>query len=70
MEVDLPHSNRLDAEEKDAAEGETPEPASDYEPGPDAGPELDENASEEPADEGHDATVPVSEASADTFPAK
>jgi hypothetical protein len=32
----------------ETTEGETAEPQSDYEPGPDAGPELDENAPEEP----------------------
>jgi segregation and condensation protein B len=60
----------IELEEGDAAEGETPEPASDYEPGPDAGPELDENASEEPADETREATVPASDVSAGTSPAE
>ena len=60
----------IELEEGDTAEGETPEPASDYEPGPDAGPELDENASEELADEVHDAAVPASQVPADTSPAE
>jgi segregation and condensation protein B len=45
----------------ETAEGETAEPQSDYEPGPDAGPELDENASEEPEVSASETTAPAGE---------
>jgi segregation and condensation protein B len=45
----------------ETGEGETAEPQSDYEPGPDAGPELDENASEEPEAPASETTAPAGE---------
>jgi len=59
----------IELEEGETQEGEIPEPSSDYEPGADAGPELDENAPEEP-DETRPAASSADKASSDTVPAE
>jgi segregation and condensation protein B len=59
----------IELEEGGTQEGEIPEPSSDYEPGADAGPELDENASEEP-DEMRATALRADEVSPDTAPAE
>jgi len=60
----------IELEESDAAEPTAPEPESDYEPGPDAGPELDEDAPEEPEAASSEATALASDVPSDARPAE
>jgi segregation and condensation protein B len=59
----------IELEEGETPEGEAPEPSSDYEPGPEAGPELDENAPEEP-DEALPTASRADDVSPETTPAE
>ena len=59
----------IELDDEETPKGETSEPPSDYEPGPDAGPELDENAPEEP-DEARPTASHPDEVSPETAPAE